>query len=434
MKKGVLLYFCLWLFLPAASLAQADTPAYATNSDPTLAALVEEALESNPQLRQALLDAQAAQLRIAQVTALPDPSLAVTQHARSPETRVGPQTTVVAISQKFPWFGTLSDRGRIAAKQAGVRDALYQQHRAELVRQIKLAYYDLGYLDRALGITAEQEQLLRHYETLAQARYAQGVGLQQAVVKLQAEITQVLNRRQELLRQRVELEAGLNALCDRPVHTSMPAVRPVERPVVPIDSDRLSAIGRANRPEVKEAVLRIESRQSGVQLARRQYWPDFTLGASWGNVRSRPRAGLNRPPGNGKDVYSLSLSLSLPIFRAKYDAGVQEAIERVAAAKAVHQNVVNTVDAAVRAVGVRLRMTDEQIALFERALLPQAEQALRSTEEAYATGTTGVLELLDSEEVLLEVRLGLARLETDYMQALAEMEHAIGSAFPEERP
>ena len=133
-------------------------------------------------------------------------------------------------------------------------------------------------------------------------------------------------------------------------------------------------------------------------------------------------------------MYSLSLSLSLPIFRSKYDAGVQEASERVAAAKAVHHNVVNTVDAAVRAVGVRLRMTDEQIALFERALLPQAEQALRSTEEAYATGTTGVLELLDSEEVLLEVRLGLARLETDYMQALAEMERAIGSAFPEERP
>ena len=433
MKKGVLLY-CVWLLLPAAGMARADTPVYATNNDPRLAALVGEALESNPQLRQAFLDAQAARLRVAQVTALPDPTLAVTQHARSPETRVGPQTTVVALSQKFPWFGKLSDRGRIATKQAGVRDAFYQQQEAELVRRIKLAYYDLGYLDRALGITAEQEQLLRHYETLAQARYAQGVGLQQAVVKLQAEITQVLNRRQELLRQRVELETGLNALCDRAVHASIPAVSPIDRPVVQIDTDRLSAIGHANRPEVRAAVLQIESRERGVQLARRQYWPDFSLGASWGNVRGRPRAGLNRPPNNGKDVYSLNLSLSLPLFRPKYDAGVQEASERVAAAKAAHQNVVNTLDAAVRSTGVRLRMTEEQIALFERALLPQAEQALRSTEEAYATGTTGVLALLDSEEVLLEVRLGLARLETDYMKALAEMERAIGSAFPEERP
>ena len=63
---------------------------------------------------------------------------------------------------------------------------------------------------------------------------------------------------------------------------------------------------------------------------------------------------------------------------------------------------------------------------------PAGEQALRATEEAYSGGVTGVLELLDSEKVLLDVRLGLARLRADYMKALAEMERAIGSAFPQE--
>ena len=57
-----------------------------------------------------------------------------------------------------------------------------------------------------------------------------------------------------------------------------------------------------------------------------------------------------------------------------------------------------------------------------------------SAEAAYSTGQLGVLDLLDSERVLLEVRLGLAQLNTDYFKALAEMERAVGTAFPEVQP
>jgi outer membrane protein TolC len=74
------------------------------------------------------------------------------------------------------------------------------------------------------------------------------------------------------------------------------------------------------------------------------------------------------------------------------------------------------------------------MSLFERVLLPQADQSLRSAEAAYSTGSIPVLELLDSERTLLEVRLSLAQFQTDYMKALAEMERAIGSAFPEVTP
>ncbi len=422
----------VWLLLPVAAAAQT----YATHDDRDLAALIEDALERNPMVREAFSHYQAALLRVPQVTALPDPTLAVTQHARTPETRVGPQTTVLSFTQRFPWFGKLSDQGKVAAKQAAVQDEMYQARRSDLVRQVKLAYFDLGYIERALAITQEETMLLSHYETLAQARYSQGAGLQQAVVKLQAEITRALNRRQELMRQRVDAEAVLNTLRDRPVDDPVTARLPRAGPHVDVDSERLSSVGRENRPEVHAAFLQIESDEKGVHLARRQHYPDFTLGASWGNVLGRrDEAGhMNRPHGNGKDVYSVTVGVSIPIFRSKYDAGVQEAAERFAASREAYRGVVNQLELAVRSIGFRLKTVEEQIALFERALLPQAEQALRSAETAYSTGTTGVLDLLDSERVLLDARLGLARLETDYMKALAEMERAVGTAFPEEKP
>ncbi len=424
----MLLRWSVWLLLPLAAVAQS----YSTLDDSQLAALIDEALQRNPQVREAFSDYQASLQRVPQATALPDPLLGVTQYARTPETRVGPQTTVLSLQQRLPWFGKLSDQGNIAAKHAAVQDEMYQARRAEIVRQVKLAYYDLGYVDRALAVADEEEQLLDSYETMAEARYSQGVGIQQAAVKLQAEITRVLSRKQELRRQRVDAEAVINTLRDRPAETPIPPVTLPKRPEAKIDHGALLEIGRDNRPEVKAAFLEIERNEKSIQLAERQHYPDFTIGASWGNVLGRrdPAGRMTPPPDNGKDVYSVTVGVNIPIFRAKYDAGVQEATERFSASKEAYRSSVNSVALSVRSVGFRLQTIAEQIDLFERALLPQADQALRSTETAYSTGTTGVLDLLDGERMLLDVRLGLARLESDYMKGLAEMERAIGSAFP----
>ena len=414
--------------------ATAQTPPYANNDDPALAALIAEALGGNPRVRGALSEAQAARARVPQASALPNPMVAFTQHLRGPQTRVGPQTSGVSLSQAFPWFGTLSDRREIAEAEAESRGEAYEEQRAEVVRQVKLAYYDLAYLDAALRITGEEEQLLLHYEALAQARYSQGFGQQQAVLKLQAEVTRVLSRRRGLLQQRTDFEAALNILANRAVDAPVPTIELGERPLASVDDEQLRADGLGARPEVRSARLRIESNQRAVRLASRRYRPDFSIGVAWGSVLDRrDDPGRNDPPpDNGRDTYSLTLGASIPVFRSSYDAGMREAAARLSAAEEGYRDAVNEVAFAVRSTAFRLTTIEGQLALFERALLPQAEQALRATEEAYSAGVTGVLELLDSESVLLDVRLGLARMRADYMKALADMERAIGSPFPEE--
>ena len=413
----------------AVDAASAD---YATLDDARLEALIAEALERNPEVHAAAWNETAVRERIPTAGALPDPTLQLTGFAQSPQTRVGPQTSGLAINQRLPWFGKRADRAEATAVRADIQRELAAARRADVVRQVKVAYYELAYLDRAIAITGEEGELLEHYETLARARYSQGVGLQQAVVKLQAEITRVLNRRQELARQRIGVESRLNALRDRPAHLGIPDVNLDARPRVVVDHDRILAIGQANAPEVKATALALDHDEIGIRLAHRRYWPDVVLGATWGRVRARDDdpGRSNPPPDNGKDTLGLTLGVNIPLNRDIYDAGVREAVARRTAAQANHRHALNGVDQAVRSTGFALTTIEAQMALYENALVPQAEQALRATEEAYATGTTGVLDLLDSEEVLLDVQLGLARLEANYMQALADMERAIGSPFP----
>ena len=423
-----------WLVPCLVGTGVDSASSYATHGDGRLAMLIAEALERNPGVRAAYFAEASARERITVDAALPDPRVQLTGFAQSPRTRVGPQTGGVAVTQTLPWFGRRADRADLSTVRARIKRELADARNADVVRQVKLAYFELAYLDRAIAITTQERELLEHYESLARARYSQGVGSQQAVVRLQAQITRVLNRRQELMRERVGVESTLNALRDRPVHLGIPDVHLGERVSVAIDHDRLSAIGRTNAPEVKAAALAVDGDEVRLRLARRRHLPDVVVGAVWGRIRDRDdESGRAYPPAhNGKDSLGLTLGVNIPLRRATYDAGVRGAVARRSASRERHRQALYGVDSAVRSIGFTLTTIDNQLSLFEDALLPQAEQALRATEEAYATGTTSILDLLDSEEVLLDVRLGMVRLEVDYMQALAELECAIGSPFPPE--
>ena len=418
--------------IPCAAAPAAHAPAFSANGDETLANLIAEALERNRAIRSAEWQERAAREGIAAATALPDPSLQVTGFPRGPETRVGPQIAGIAVTQRLPWFGKLTDEGEALARQAELRGALVNVLRADTVKQVKVAYYEAAYLARAIRIASEEAESLRHYESLARARYAQGVGLQRDVLRIQAEITRVQGRLQELEAERRGVAANLNALRHQPIERPLPTVTPGVRPTAKLNGGALRASARSFAPEAGVTAAKLAQETARLRLAEQRHLPDLALAAGWGLVGSRrDEVGrLNPPPGNGEDTFHVSVGVSIPLQRAKYDAGRRRVGANRAAAEEAHRSALANVDAGVRAIVSRIKALGERIVLAEGTLLPQAEAALGSTEEAYATGAVGVLELLDDERMLLDVHLAIAGLEADYMKALANMERIIGTPFP----
>ncbi len=408
---------------------------FSSDGDAQLTNYMRQALERNPGLSRALAQYRSVLQRLPQVSALPDPMLAFTNYLRTPETRVGSQTNAVTLTQQFPWFGTLGVREQVAAKEAARYRQQYEAAKDQVVQAVKNAYYSLAFVDVALDINAEERILLDHYEQLAEARYQQGAGLQQAAVKLQAEITRLQSTLDELRARRVDAQASLNALMNRPPETPIPRTKLPPVPAVNVDYRQLYQVGRRHRPEVLASLLDIERDEKRIDLARKDYWPGFSLGGTFVNVEPYPPTpGAMAPPHNGMNVWSLNVGIDLPLHRAKYDAEVAEATEAKIASTRGYQETVNAVESSIREVGFRISTLREQMALFNTTLIPQARQSLQSAEAAYSTGTLGVLDLLDAERVLLDVRLGLAQYITDYMKSLANMERAVGAPFPEVRP
>jgi outer membrane protein TolC len=358
--------------------------------------------------------------------------LTIMPFINGPETRVGPQELALGISQKFPWFGKLDARGEIALRDALAAAEKYQAQIRDVVVATKRAYYDLIYLDEALRITAEDKELLGHFEEMAEARYSTGKGIQQAVIKIQAEITRDDDRIYLLRRQRESIAANLNTLMDRVPDKPIPSLAASSIPDARMDLEELYAEGRANRHELKAAEYMIEKGDQAVRLAKKEYYPDFNIGLNYIFVDEREdRAGrINRPEDNGQDVFGIMLGFNIPLWEGKKMSRVRGATELKYANERNYRKMENAMEFSVRDGMLRAETALDQLKLYEKVLIPQAGQALESTETAYATGKLKSLDLIDSQRFLLKVRVAHAKLKADYMKALADIERAVGAAFP----
>lgn len=402
--------------------------------EPELTEYIEEALLRNPAIHEAAARYRAALQVVPQVEALPDPMFSFTQAIRSVETRVGPQRNTVMLTQAFPWFGTLGLREKVAVQSAAAEYHRYVASQREVIARVKQAFYNLAYIDMALAITEDEESLLEHYEELAQVRFSTGQGLQQGVIRLQAEITRVVNRLEILVQQRETLVGRLNTLRDRPPEGLVARVRDLTLPEVALELDQLYTLGDIHRPELQAGTAMIERSERAIALAGKAFWPSFTVGVGFQSIgkRSDPAGILVPPPDNGKNPLSLSVGLTIPLQRGKYRAGVEQASEELVSQREGYANTRNDMEFAIRDAVVRVETLRAQIDLFEQVLIPQTEETLAATEAAYETGQLGVLDLLDSERMLLDVRLINTRYRADYLVALAQLERAVGAAVPQQ--
>ncbi len=397
--------------------------------DSRLKLLVTDVLERNPKLAILTTEAHAAAEKAPQVRALPDPVAGVTAFLMSPQTRVGPQQAALSLSQHLPWFGKLRLREQTAIAEAAAAEARVEAERLRLVTEARREYYELAFLHAYEQVVTSDRATLGHYEELARARYASGVGHEEGVVKIQAEITRDDTRLLDIRARRATLTASLNALRDQPASTALQVTGIPDLPELQLALASLSPIAVARRPEVAAADAAIQAAQDRIDLAGKAYDPDVTVGLNYALVGTRSDAAgrANPPEDNGQDILGLSAGINLPVHRRKLAAGVEEATAKRLAASETRRQVVADIEQTLGDLTTRIPLIWQRLHLFTAVLTVQARQSLASAEAGYEAGTLNALDLLDAERVLLEVRTATERARTDYAVAVTQLEGAVGA-------
>ncbi len=182
--------------------------------------------------------------------------------------------------------------------------------------------------------------------------------------------------------------------------------------------DRLAA-----SPELRRLDALVRREERAVDLARKEFYPDWVLGVDY---TSTDEALMPGTPDSGKDPLMAHVALDIPLWRGRYHAGVEEARHRRRAAARAREEMGNRLQADLRRVLYRFHDAERKIDLYGDTLVPQAEQALKLTEEAYRTGTGDFLDLIDAERLLLEFQLAHERALADREIAVARLEQLVG--------
>lgn len=405
-------------------------------SDDQLRELISTLLEENPQLASRWARSRSLRERVPQEKSLPDPQLSYRYFAESPETRVGPQLHALELSQGMPWTG----KRKLQAERAEfvAEGATWEAEDLEwrLVAELKRAYFEAGYLQEALTVNREEQELLRRFESIALKRYTTGEGIQQSVVKVQTDISR-LEDHDTALRERLDaVLRRISELIGRP--ESPLTLDPIELPLpdVTYDRDELESVATAEHPRVRAVENRVEADQIWAKRRKLESRPDFRFGAGYIFVGDREDlAGtVNPPEDNGKDALALTVGINIPIFRKRIRAGVAEAQESERANADLLEAVRDRLRFDIQETVLRMDSLGERGRLFRDVIIPQAEESLASAEAAYTTDRLGFLDLLDAERVLFQSRLSYHRLVSDLWIALSDLESHVARAFPPDTP
>jgi outer membrane protein TolC len=416
------------------SIAKASVP-----DTPTLPELTESsglsdylayAALNNPGLEAAFNRWKAALERVPQVKALPDPRFTYMYYIQEVETRVGPQDQGLGIAQAFPWFGKLSLRGDVATEAANAARKRYEVVKLKLFFEVKDAYYEYYYLAKSVAVTKDNITLVKRLEGVARSRYKAAAGRHPDVVRAQVEIGKLEDRYQTLLDLRQPIVARLNAALNRPVKADIPWPSEISVQDVNVVDKELLAELMAGNPELQALDFEIDRNKRAIELAKKDYYPDINLGLNFIDTGS---SSVGNPSDDGKDPVIAMISLNLPLWRKKYDAGVREARAQYYAARQDRTEKTNSLSSQLKLALYRFRDAERKIDLYGDALLPKARESLKVTESAY-WGTTGSFtDLIDAQRIYLEFALSYERALADYAQSLAKLEVLVGREIPGSR-
>ena len=391
-----------------------------------LRSLVDYALANNPEVYVARERHIGALARVPQAMALPEPKLTYRYFVNEVETRVGPQEHGIGLSQTLPWFGKRGLQGDAATETARAAQEGIASIQNTVIAEVANAYYELFYLGRSIEIIRGNRDLVLHLERVARARYGAGAATHADVIRAQVELGIIENRLGSLKDRRAPLFARLNALLNRPTTETfdLPSILTFE-PVLYTDDELLAKVSLHN-PDLRATSFEIEAAHRQRERANKNYLPDITLGLDY------IATGDARMPGvqdSGDDALSATIGFTLPIWRSKYDAGVKEADAILRQQQFKRDQQLNTFHAETVTALFKLRDAQRQIDLYEKALLPKANESLVATQRAYSTGAAPFADTIDAQRMLLNFELSFARAITDHHQARIVLEKLTGQSL-----
>lgn len=353
------------------------------NTGMTLDEMLQIALSNNPTIGQALAALQAAEGNWEQVGLYPNPAIGYLGNQMGDRGTAGQQGAY--FEQEFVRGGKLALNREVAARQIAIARQNLEAQRRRVMNDVQIHFYNTLVAQEMLNISTRLQHVGSQAQDVAEKLFeAQQVG---KIDVLQARI-EAANAGIHVANSRSRLEASWRQLA------TVAAVPDMQTQKISGDLDEdlprftwEESMGRilAESPEL--AATRIDVQRALEALRRQQVEPVSNI-----TVQAGPQYDI----GANHAITNVSVAVPVPIFN--YNQGnVRKAEADVRAARAAvarHELMLTT---RLAAAFERYENARNQVAEYEKVMLPDAREAFDLVANAYRQGETNFLTLLNAQ-------------------------------------
>ena len=377
--------------------------------------VLHRAFLSNGELESAYFEWKAALIQINQAAAWPNSQIALGySYMFSPENMK--TWNRMTISAGFNPSMNLSlpikaeTAGKVAFEAAREAGEKFRVVKFELQRKVLTAYLDLALAKEKVQIERENVNLLKLLTSSAAVR-AQAGGPLQDQLKAQTEWELAKNNLLSLEAEVRSIRSQLNGILalDPRANWDIPSSLPSPRPVIRDDA-RLIEVAVDRNPELAALARQVAGRKDAIELARLAYLPDFSPNASV----------------NGNISQTVAIMVMLPTTLPQIRAAIDNAEAMARSSEAILRQTEKNRAASFVANLYLMRNAERRTSFYRRRVVPLVEQLLNSSRQAYAAGTVGFADLIDSKRTYIAVRLLVAEARIEREKRLAELEALAG--------
>lgn len=383
----------------------------------TVESVLSLAQRLSPELVARALDADAARSRIEIASALPDPTIRITDDEMPRAS--GPRQTmlVYGIEQRFPLWGKRDLMRAIATAEADRFSAQIHASEAELTERVKVAFAAYYYATHALAVSRQLQKSNRKILATRRSQYIQNSGSQSNTLKSEIDGSRIEATIIKLTSQVNAARGSLNALLLRPLNAPLAAATSL--PPIPeeeaLDAEHLAVRALSGNPMLRADLADIRGAEAKQDLAQKSWYPDITLGVSAIDRRN-----------NGPTGYVASIGIDVPLQWGLHKATTREATATLGAERADRDARQVELRQAIAEAAAALESSNQTRILYETKLLPQNKALLRTGMASYAAGKMDMAAVLEAEFAFYQTQMEFLSVEFETQRQLATIERLVG--------
>jgi outer membrane protein TolC len=314
---------------------------------------------------------------------------------------------------------------RRATAEAAAARARLEVARRGLVVTVVANYYGVLAADARLTVAQRALTEANYFSTITGKRESRGEVAHADSVRADLQVQQ---RQRELndakvSADRARLDLGVFLFSD-PTTTYKLSSTMDELPNLPSRSE-IETAAKLNNPDLKAAMESLHAAQLDVTAARLAYFPDLTLNYNYGIDAAQ--FAVHAPDGSRNLGYSAAVTFDIPVWdwfatRSRvHESAVRRELAKVELTVTQRQ-LIASLNQAYQEAQVSL----DQLRLLDKSV-QSATESLRLTNLRYSSGEGNVLEVVDSQNTLVQAESSNADGVARYFNALANLQTLTGS-------